>query len=82
MADHASSEIDDLIELPLPVGSDIALEAISLIGGRSWPRPTRQPPALWLAEQGRGISASHANRQITRHTAAVFGPYGFRDAMA
>ena len=43
-------------------------------------------PALWLTEQGRGISASHANRQITRHTAAAFGlpvsPHGFRDAVA
>ena len=43
-------------------------------------------PVLWLTEQGRGISASHTNRQITRHTAAAFGlpvsPHGFRDALA
>ena len=43
-------------------------------------------PALWLTEQNRGISPSHAHRRITRHTRAAFGrsvnPHGFRDAMA
>ena len=57
-----------------------------------WPpqlAPTNQAapyPVLWLTEQGRGISASHTNRQITRHTAAAFGlpvsPYGFRAPVA
>ena len=43
-------------------------------------------PALWLTEQNRGISASQAYLQITRHTRAAFGrpvsPHGFRDALA
>jgi integrase/recombinase XerD len=41
---------------------------------------------LWLTEQNRGISASHAHRRITRHTRAAFGrsvnPHGFRNALA
>ena len=43
-------------------------------------------PALWLTEQNRGISPTHAHLRITRHTRAAFGrsvnPHGFRDALA
>ena len=42
--------------------------------------------ALWLTEQGRAISDTHAHLRITRHTAHAFGrpvnPHLFRDALA
>jgi site-specific recombinase XerD len=42
--------------------------------------------ALWLTEQGRAISETHAHLRITRHTARAFGrpvnPHMFRDALA
>ena len=41
---------------------------------------------MWLTEQNRGISPTHAHLRITRHTRAAFGrsvnPHGFRDALA
>ena len=40
-------------------------------------QPGRPPcPALWLTEQNRGISPTHAHLRITRHTAAAFGLLG------
>jgi site-specific recombinase XerD len=42
--------------------------------------------ALWLTDQGRPISETHAHLRITRHTARAFGhpvnPHMFRDALA
>jgi site-specific recombinase XerD len=42
--------------------------------------------ALWLTDQGRAISDTHAHLRITRHTAHAFGrpvnPHLFRDALA
>jgi integrase/recombinase XerD len=42
--------------------------------------------ALWLTDQGRAISATHAHLRITRHTGRAFGypvnPHMFRDALA
>jgi site-specific recombinase XerC len=42
--------------------------------------------ALWLTDQGRPISDTHAHLRITRHTAHAFGrpvnPHLFRDALA
>jgi integrase/recombinase XerD len=42
--------------------------------------------ALWLTDQGRAISETHAHLRITRHTARAFGhpvnPHMFRDALA
>ena len=42
--------------------------------------------ALWLTEQGRAISDTHAHLRITRHTARAFSrpvnPHLFRDALA
>jgi site-specific recombinase XerD len=77
------------IALPFPEPLVPALEAYLA----HW-RPRLAPPgqagppcpALWLTEQNRGISATHAHLRITRHTRAAFGrsvnPHGFRDALA
>lgn len=77
------------ITLPFPEPLVPALEAylnhwrpqLALIRRNALPCP-----ALWLTEQNRGISPTHAHLRITRHTKAAFGrsvnPHGFRDALA
>jgi site-specific recombinase XerD len=50
------------------------------------PGRVAQSRALWLTDQGRAISETHAHLRITRHTARAFGrpvnPHLFRDALA
>jgi integrase/recombinase XerD len=50
------------------------------------PGRVAQSRALWLTDQGRAISPTHAHLRITRHTARAFGgpvnPHLFRDALA
>ena len=85
----AATKTRRAISLPFPAPLVPALEAYLA----HW-RPRLAPPglagppcpALWLTEQNRGISATHAHLRITRHTRAAFGrsvnPHGFRDALA
>jgi len=77
------------IALPFPAPLVPALEAY-LVHWRPQLAPSGRAgppcPALWLTEQNRGISPTHAQLRITRHTRAAFGrpvnPHGFRDALA
>jgi site-specific recombinase XerD len=86
--DAAETKTGEPISAPFPEALVPALETYL----ERW-RPQLASPgrvaastALWLTEQGRGISPNHARCRISRHTQKAFGrpvnPHLFRDAAA
>ena len=86
--DAADTKTGEPVSLPFPDALVPALEAYLERWRRRLASPGRVAGsrALWLTEQGRGISPNHAYFRITRHTREAFGrpvnPHLFRDAAA